>query len=330
MGLFKRGARTQAPDNKTFEVDAIKLRGGSEVPVVGESQYQQALSRICGGKSIDGHHRGCLAALVREPHNEYDRHAVAVQIDAQKVGYLSRDDARAYGPLLERLASEGCVGACDAEIRGGWNRGGGDEGHFGVVLFLAPPGYCHPDEPAPPAASPRAARQAAPHTGASSSPRLDVGMVRRKHYTDWVETVKDLKRLGHNEQARDLLLELCEAAEDEGRTTGLAVPPWYFEQTAIVCRKLRDYDGEVAILERYLANPHAVGGDLGDRLEKARAKAGKPLSPLSSVEPVAPVEPVEAMESVTPGWYEDPWGDATVLRYHDGSQWTGHLAPRHR
>ena len=38
--------------------------------------------------------------------------------------------------LLERLASEGYVGACDAEIRGGWNRGGGDEGHFGVVLFL--------------------------------------------------------------------------------------------------------------------------------------------------------------------------------------------------
>jgi hypothetical protein len=321
VGLFKRDARTQASDPKTFEVHAIKLRGGSEVPVVGESHYQQALLRICGGKSIDGHHRGCIAALIREPHNEYDRHAVAVQIDAQKVGYLSRDDARAYGLLLERLASEGCVGACDAEIRGGWNRGGGDEGHFGVVLFLAPPRYCHPDDPAPPPPPPRAARQSAPHTGASSSPRLDVGMVRRKHYTDWVETVKDLKRLGHYEQARDLLLELCEAVEDEGTATGMAVPPWYFEQTAIVCRRLKDYDGEVAILERYLANPRAVRGNFGARLEKARAKAGKPLPPPLSVEPVA---------AVTPGWYQDPWGDATVLRYHDGSQWTGHLAPRHR
>jgi hypothetical protein len=98
VGLFKRDARTQESGSKTFEVDAIKLRGGSEVPVVGESHYQQALLSICGGKSIDGHHRGCIAALIQEPHNEYDRHAVAAQVDAQKVGHLSRDDARAYGP----------------------------------------------------------------------------------------------------------------------------------------------------------------------------------------------------------------------------------------
>ena len=322
MGLFRRDARAQASGPRTIEVDAIKLRGGAEVPVVGESHYQHALLSICGSKSIDGHHHGCIAALIREPHNQYDRHAVAVQIDAQKVGHLSRDDARAYGPVLERLASEGRVGACDAEIRGGWNRGGGDEGHFGVVLFLAPPKYCHPDDPAPPPRPPRAARRSAPHTGASSSPRLDVGMVRRKHYTGWVETVNDLKRLGHNEQARDLLLELCKAAEEEGTATGMAVPPWYFEQTAIVSRKLKDFDGEVAILERYLANPLAVRGNLDSRLEKARAKAGKPD------QPPAPVEPVEPVAAVTPGWYEDPWGDASLLRYHDGSEWTGHLAPR--
>lgn len=321
MALFKRESRTERPGPRTFKVEAIKLRGGSEVPIVGESHYQHALSRICGGKSHDGHHRGCIAALVREPDNEYDRHAVAVQIDAEKVGYLSRDDAKAYAPVLDRLAGDGCVGACDAEIRGGWNRGGGDEGHFGVMLFLAPPRSCHPDDPAPLPPPPRAPRQSAPHTGASSSPRLDAGMVRRKHYTDWVETVKDLKRLGHNEQARDLLLELCEAAENEGAATGMAIPPWYFEQTAIVCRKLKDGDGEIAILERYLANPLAVRGDLDARLEKARAKAGRPA-------PTAP--PAEPVAQATPGWYEDPWGDATVLRYHDGSQWTGHLTPRNR
>jgi hypothetical protein len=72
-----RGRRRAQRGPKTFEVDAIKLRGGSEVPVVGESHYQQALLSICGGKSIDGHHRACIAALIREPHNEYDRHAAA-------------------------------------------------------------------------------------------------------------------------------------------------------------------------------------------------------------------------------------------------------------
>ena len=270
MGLFKRKNRDRSKGQQ-IEVTATKLNGGSEQAVVGESYYQDALSGICGGKTEDGHNHACLAALVREPDNEYDEHAVAVYIDGLQVGYLPRQDARSYGPVLRKLAKSKHLGACDAQIKGGWDRGNGDEGSFGVTLFLAEPEYCDPDGPPPPP-TPRSRPDTPTLTGASSSPRLDAGNVRGRHYTDWVETVKDLKRLGHNEQARDLLLELCSGVEAEGEATGLSIPPWYFEQAAIVYRKLKDPLGEVAVLERYLNNPLATNDTLEQRLEKARAK----------------------------------------------------------
>lgn len=144
-------------------------------------------------------------------------------------------------------------------------------------------------------------------------------MVRRKHYTDWVETVKDLKRLGHLEQARDLLGELCAAAEAEGAATGLTIPPWYVEQYAIVCRKLKDRDGEVAMLERYLANPLALPDGLDERLARLSGRSGPPALGVSEPEPGPAPSPAA-------GWYQDPWGEPGRVRWYDGQQWTGHVA----
>jgi len=55
------------------------------------------------------------------------------------VGYLSRDDAVAYRPLIDRLAAIGKVVACAASLSGGWDRGGDDRGSFGVLLHLSEP-----------------------------------------------------------------------------------------------------------------------------------------------------------------------------------------------
>ncbi len=267
-----------------ISVDAVKLRGGATVEIAGESYRQAELDRICGGKTPEGHRHQCLAALMPEPSNPHDENAVAVYIDSVQVGYLSRDDALWYKPVVARLARKNMLGACDAVIVGGWNDGHGDEGHYGVKLDLAPPDHAHPDDPPPPPGvldppisdlpQPRPAGSGV-STGASRSSRSDAGMVRGKHYTDWVETVKDMKRLGHNEQVLPLLAELCSAAEAESEATGTALAPWYFEQSAIVRRKLKDYVSEVAILERYQASPNAEPGHFDERLEKAQAKAAK-------------------------------------------------------
>jgi hypothetical protein len=97
-----------------------------------------------------------------------------------------------------------------------------------------------------------------------------------KHYTEYVEMVKDLKRRGRLDEAIGLLGHLVNATENEARhNAGWGVAPWYYEQLAIIHAKRRDVGAEVAILERYAAQPHAPGTKppkMTERLEKSRAK----------------------------------------------------------
>jgi hypothetical protein len=133
VGLFSK---------KPQEVRDCLLPGGDVVDVVGESHYQDALEAITGGRTEEGVDCERWAYLLPEPDNPYDRNAVAVSIDGQTVGYLSRSDAAAYLPFLTQLWSRyGLRSVCRASIRGGWQRGEGDFGFFGVKLALAQPEY---------------------------------------------------------------------------------------------------------------------------------------------------------------------------------------------
>lgn len=118
------------------QVGAISGPGDFEIEVVGESHYQQALERICGGRSEDGAEEYVTAILVLEDTNPYDKMAVRVDIEGHTVGHLSRDNARAYRRQLKAAGHPRLTATCNAVIRGGWDRGGGDRGHFGVRLDL--------------------------------------------------------------------------------------------------------------------------------------------------------------------------------------------------
>jgi hypothetical protein len=102
--------------------------------IVGEWQYQDALKRTCGPHSRYGHRLEITAMLVREPHNPHDQNAVAVDIQAMKVGYLSCEDALRVGCQMDK---EG-IGRvdCKALIAGGWRTNQYDEGSFGVRLAI--------------------------------------------------------------------------------------------------------------------------------------------------------------------------------------------------
>lgn len=118
------------------------FQGRSEVPgrridVVGEARYQDALSEIAGGKTPDGHEITTNAEIRREAGNRFDANAIQVLIAWRLVGYLSRADAAEYAPVLDAAGIAGM--ACPAEIRGGWRTSDGDEGHFGVVIWLPEP-----------------------------------------------------------------------------------------------------------------------------------------------------------------------------------------------
>lgn len=104
-------------------------------------------------------------------------------------------------------------------------------------------------------------------------------LVRGRHYTTWVETIRQLKRDGRVEDALTLALECVDATEREARVSGMSPAPAYTEMAAVIYRQRRDYAAEVAIIERFVAardgakskNPGVGPGRLAERLVKARA-----------------------------------------------------------
>ena len=105
--------------------------------VHGESHYQSDLAKIAGGVTDEGAHQECAAVLRLEPTNKYDPNAVEVLIDGLRVGYIPAVQAPEMCTLFD---SVGIIQAgCKAVIQGGWDRGGGDAGEFGVRLNIVRP-----------------------------------------------------------------------------------------------------------------------------------------------------------------------------------------------
>jgi hypothetical protein len=75
-----------------------------------------------------------------EPGNPKDPAAIAVLIEGRHVGYLSRENARAYRPVLDLVSGQGLGVGCHASLTGGWDRGSGERAAIGVVLHLGSPG----------------------------------------------------------------------------------------------------------------------------------------------------------------------------------------------
>lgn len=116
------------------------LIGGRLVNVAGESHYQEELREIVGPTDESVIAVDTEALLVPEPSNAYDPNAVMVRIDDKLVGYLPREEAVAYAPMLRELGERGRTGACDARIAGR----GGHSGTSNLGVFLRLP---DPEEP---------------------------------------------------------------------------------------------------------------------------------------------------------------------------------------
>jgi len=92
---------------------------------------------------------------------------------------------------------------------------------------------------------------------------------------DYVDQIKQLKRDGRLEEAINLLERIVAAGEEHSRKTGFGVAPWYYWEAAVVYRKMKRFDGELAVLERFAQQKHAPGmrvEKLLERLEKVRAR----------------------------------------------------------
>jgi hypothetical protein len=116
---------------------AIIGDGKFAFPVVGESHHDAALEQLAGGRTEEGVHVTCAALLLPQPDNPYDPDAVAVFIRGQEVGFLARNVAPEF---LQALHTGGYDrAASEAVIVGGWDRGRGDRGNFGVRLNACRP-----------------------------------------------------------------------------------------------------------------------------------------------------------------------------------------------
>ena len=138
MGLFSWlfGSDERSSTAKMQVADITNGPGTYNVDVVGESHYQKALESICGGRTENSQRLVVEAFLVLEDDNPHDSKAVRIFIQGKTVGYLDRETARSFRKQIGGTRMTGVAAKCSAIIVGGWDRGGGDRGYFGVKLDL--------------------------------------------------------------------------------------------------------------------------------------------------------------------------------------------------
>ncbi|MGP9528186.1 hypothetical protein [Glutamicibacter sp. AOP5-A2-18] len=101
-------------------------------------------------------------------------------------------------------------------------------------------------------------------------PKAKRAIVRGKNYIYWVPEIEQLKRDGHLEDALDLVLECCRAAERDRQ--GREPAPAYTRHAAIICRKLGYLVDERRELERWISfGVESKGRALEDRLVKVNS-----------------------------------------------------------
>jgi hypothetical protein len=145
MGFLDRLRSSDAPAPTGTEWYTLPGSYSSHASVVGESNYQSCIVktlRAASGEppfSLDKwppeRPEGLpwfAAYLQREPANQYDANAVRVSSRFGVVGYLQRERAGSFVPLLRLLESHGYRGgACSAYALEA------DNGMWGIVLKVA-------------------------------------------------------------------------------------------------------------------------------------------------------------------------------------------------
>ena len=144
MGLLKKlfGGGQEERQGEIRDAQSIEFDNCTElIAAVGEASYQPALRDICGSTRWERVRFDCTAALVPEPSNPHDAHAVAVYADCRgthlHVGYLSRGDALDYQGAVRKAADMGYTIVCQAHIAG--REQGSETPNLGIFLDLPTP-----------------------------------------------------------------------------------------------------------------------------------------------------------------------------------------------
>lgn len=95
-------------------------RGWPSAEVAGESHYAKSIRNLFGTNfTPPGAELTVVAQLVPEPNNRHDRNAVGAWVGNNQVGYLPREEAVRYSPVLSALVAEGWLPQVAARVWGG-------------------------------------------------------------------------------------------------------------------------------------------------------------------------------------------------------------------
>lgn len=104
------GTRTK-PDRRRVLLEPVAAwtKGAwPQLDIVGEHFHRdELLSLAPAARDGSPDDVDVVASLVPQPENQHDPHACAVYVGQRLIGYLSRDDARDYQPMLLELQSRG-------------------------------------------------------------------------------------------------------------------------------------------------------------------------------------------------------------------------------
>lgn len=253
--------------------------GHEDIEATGESYRRQAIAQVftAAGRPLGGVMMR-TAVLVADPTNPHDRFAVMVYVDGQHVAWIPAELAPDVQPVVNAVNASGRqltvparVWACCED--GQWSArvtlslSGATEPEWSYVDVGAWPGDRSPD-----------GTQRLTQTGLLRRIRdADAaGLIRGRDFESLRPEIAEAKAAGDVAGALKLLTDCVDAAERRARVAGMRPTVWPTEQAAILLRKQKDYRGEIAVLERFLAADPSHEGTKGlrDRLVKARALVG--------------------------------------------------------
>ena len=347
MGLFSKSKPNAALNTpvRPFEV------GKPSQQVVGESNYNPAIQGLfpAGGS-------GEITAdvsLIHDPHNKYDSNAVEVRAATGLVGFLPREDAVTYAPILAQLQAHGAYIVTDARVYGwideDWEsrkpvfRGS-------VRVTLPAPHLLFPIN-----AEPERPYLLLPYGSAIQVTGEDKHAEALKPYLRksgeaWVfatlhdvldesgrtpKTVVQVRIDGHvvgtlSKVSGEHLLPVVTFLKDKGLTPAVrALVRGNALKTDVVLHVKKAGELDMDWLEAAAANPTYEEVVTLDTGETAPAPLGSNPEPSAgdAGDPAPDTQPAPPPPSELPpaNWYPDPKGEKR-LRYWDGQQWTDHVA----
>jgi collagen type III alpha len=343
MELFNRGQGDSKASGGLLATP-VWGQGWADTDVVGESNYGEAIRRLLPkGLGEDGEEVFIDVLLVREPGNRYDRNAIAVRAETGTVGYLPRETAVRYSPVLDTLASSGGVAQTSARvwgcIRQEWDSN--RKSFSGSVRIALPePHMLFPANPPPEA--PHAVLPVGPaiQVTGEENYRSNLKPWLNSHGEAWVHATLH-PVVEATARTSKTLAEVRIDGLPVGRLTPkmsqdmLPAVDYLAERGLIACvRGVVKGNALKSDVVLYSARAGDLAAEWLDSLEsgdqagavpKVELPAGQAgaVSDPAAANAAAPAPPPAGLPPAN--WYPDPHGVAR-LRYWDGAQWTDHTA----